>query len=1129
MTTPQQQIDQAILGLQAQRGVLGDAVVDTTIALLQAQRAALDSPAASAPAVILPEQVLKQVTVLFLDVVGSTTLARQLDPEDVHAVMDGALASCTQIVQAHQGRVLQYAGDNLLAVFGADAAQEDDAQRAVCAGLALLEEGRRLGEQVLQRHGQSGFDVRVGVHTGGVLLGGGVDGEGTIRGIAVNIAARMEQTAPAGALRISRDTYAHVRGLFDVQRQPPIEVKGVQAPIVTYLVTGVRPRAFRQVTRGIEGVQTRMVGRDAELTRLQDTLLACAAAGGRLACLTVVAEAGVGKSRLLYEFLDEVLSRAERINLFQGRAHPGTLQQAYGLLRDVLAWRLQIGDHDTLSQVRQKLEEGLVPLLAASEGTPQAQAHTHLLGHLVGVDFSDSPHVRSVVSDARQMRHRAFHAAALVLRCVARQSGQPLLLVLEDLHWADEGSLDFIGYLMQEAQDLPLLVLGLTRPALFDRRPEWPAASGQTDPVVAQRMELQPLGSRASRQLADELLQRLPEVPAALRDLVTGTAEGNPYFMEELVRMLVTEGAIGTADPEWTLHSQRLGTLQVPQTLTGVLQARLDAVPAAERRALQQASVIGFVFWDQALAAIDDRSLQNLPGVTQRSLVVPHAGNDLEGVREYAFHHQLLHQVTYDTVLKRARREYHAKAGAWLAGLSSARANDFLGAAADHFEKAGIDDRASEFHTRAAEHARARFAHEIALEHVSRALALMGAASANEAPAQARLRWRLLDVREATLGLQARRDAQRLDLAALDDLAEWLDDDHLRFEANWKRIELALRTADYPEMAHRARRGIELARGDANMRLRAQQRLSIAVGELGDVPAAVALSRQALPKARALGLRRVEALLLNVLSVMLARQGDVLGALALEQQKLVLDRELGSLLNVAINLGNLALSWVTLGDFVQGRAYLQESLQLSRVVGDRGGQLNQLLSLAHLDLRQDQPDQALAQAQAALEIAGVLQSPEAHARALCACGHALFGLGRSAEAAAAFDQAHSVAVAGHSAYQLDAAAGRARVAHAQRDRAAALAAVDEVLQILADAGGLDGSDTPQLVQLICHDVLAEAADPRAAQVLERAHAELARVAADIADAALSQSFLDAFPERREIQRRWSGKTGSARA
>ena len=201
--------------------------------------------------------------------VGSTTLSQHLDPEAIGAVLDGALARGTAVVRAHRGKVLQYAGDNLLAAFGADGAGEDDAERAVRCGLALLELGKVLGLEVQAGYNHPGFAVRVGIHTGGVLLGGGVDAEGTIRGIAVNIAARMEQAAPAGAMRISHDTYRHVRGVFDVEPQDPIRVKGIDEPIVTYLVQRAKPRAFRVLTRGIEGVETRMIGRETELAVLK--------------------------------------------------------------------------------------------------------------------------------------------------------------------------------------------------------------------------------------------------------------------------------------------------------------------------------------------------------------------------------------------------------------------------------------------------------------------------------------------------------------------------------------------------------------------------------------------------------------------------------------------------------------------------------------------------------------------------------------------------------------------------------------------------------------------------------------------------------------------------------------------
>ena len=267
--TEQQQLEAAIAALQHQRATLGDAAVDSLLAAATARLAVMDGAPASPAAPTDPAQALRQVTIVFLDVVGSTSLAQHLDPEAIGAVMDGALARATLVVDGHGGRVLQYAGDSLLAVFGGDEAREDDVERAVRCGLALLELGDALGAEVRSEQGHDGFDVRVGIHTGGVLLGGGVDADGSIRGIAVNIAARMEQTAPAGALRISHATHALVRGLFEVERSAPLAVKGVDEPVQSYLVLRARARTFRLGSRGIEGVATAMIGRDAELEALQ--------------------------------------------------------------------------------------------------------------------------------------------------------------------------------------------------------------------------------------------------------------------------------------------------------------------------------------------------------------------------------------------------------------------------------------------------------------------------------------------------------------------------------------------------------------------------------------------------------------------------------------------------------------------------------------------------------------------------------------------------------------------------------------------------------------------------------------------------------------------------------------------
>jgi class 3 adenylate cyclase/tetratricopeptide (TPR) repeat protein len=1045
MASEREQLEIAIAALESQRTLIGDAVAEAALTPLQARLAALDETP-------VPAQTLRQVTILFLDVVGSTALAQHLDAEDMHALIDGALAHCTAIVEAHRGKVLQYAGDNLLAVFGAETAREDDAERAVHAGLALLSHGRDYGEQLALAHGHAGFNVRVGLHTGSVLLGGGVGAEHNIRGSAVHVAARMEQTAPPGGLRISHDTYRHVRGVFDVEMQAPLAIKGLDEPVATYLVQGAKPRAFRVATRGIEGVETHMIGRDAELEQLQDAFRRVVREG-KLFSVTVVAEAGLGKSRLLYEFENWAEARPEPFYIFQGRAHPQTQSQPYGLLRDVLAWRLQIADSDSLASARHKLEVGIAPLFEPDDGAEMAQSHAHVLGHLIGFDFAESRHIRGIRDNVQQIRNRGFHAAAQLLRRTAEQNATPVVLLLDDLHYADDGSLDFLNYLLQVNRDVPMLVLGLTRPALFERR---------TDPLGTQgshqRIELVPLDKGVSRLLANELLKKLAEIPSALRELISGGAEGNPFYMEELVKMLIDEGAIRTGAQGWSVVPDKLVATHVPQTLTGVLQARIDGLQPAEKLALQQASVIGFVFWDQALAAIDAASPGQLPGLAQRELAIPHHETALEGLREYAFKHQILHHVTYETVLKRMRREFHAKVAAWLAGQSGARLNNLLGATAEHFEQAGDTEQACEFFTRAAEHARDRYAHEAARGYLARALALTDRVTAAPTTEQVRhlrgLRWRLLDVRERLFDLQGQREAQRADIEALQQLADALDDDRRRGEVAWRRCDIAMRTADYraQESAARQAMAFALRSGDEMLRLRAQQRLVFALFDLGDPAAGKALAHEGLAAARSLGHRVGEALFLHALSFIAYLQDDPVLALALGEQLLPIDREIGDRLSEAVTLGNLGSWWLTLGESNQARLHLEEAWRLMRAVGDRAGEPYPLTSLSKLALRQGADAQALAQAQAALDLAVAVQDPLIEAIALARLGDAELALGRLDEAAAAFQRQHSVALTIDSPWRYDAAAGMARVALARGDVAGAMRTVESVLDHLAGGG-----------------------------------------------------------------------------
>ena len=1152
MSTEQQQLEAGIATLEAQRALLGDAVVDVALIGFRAKLAALQSaPAATAD----PTQILKQVSILFLDVVGSTTLAQRLDPEEVSAVMDGALSRATALVEAHSGRVLQYAGDNILAAFGADESSEDDAERAVRCGLALLELGKSLGVEVQAAHNYAGLDVRVGIHTGGVLLGGGVDQDGSIRGQAVNIAARMEQSAPAGALRISHDTYSQVRGLFDVSAPEPLTVKGIVEPITSYLVAKAKPRSFRIAKRGIEGVATRMIGRETEFEALQAAFERLFAERQLLA-VSVVAEAGIGKSRLLDEFQAWTEDRPERVYLFRGRATPQTQGQPFGLLRDIVAWRLHLSDDDTLDEAKAKIEAGLMPLFA--EEPDFAQSHAHLLGHLIGLDWKDSPHLRGILDDPKQIRNRAQHAAAQMFRRVHAQDGSPVILQLEDLHWADDASLDFLTYLAEVNRDMPLWILAFTRPTLFERRADWRITEGRHA-----RIDLHPLDKSGSRLLVDELLKKLPDVPAALREIITGGAEGNPFYMEELVRMLIDQGAIDTSGDRWRLNADRLLATKVPATLMGVLQARLDGLPAEERLTLQEASVIGQVFWDRALLALDAQTAATLPRLVQRDLALPRQDAESDGVREYAFKHSILHQVTYGTVLKRHRKVLHGKLADWLAAQSqggSARAGDLLGLTAQHYEEAGDEANAVEFHARAAEYAAGRLAHAATLAHVQQALTPLD--RAGDEPSQAPLRWRLLRAREQTLEFQGERERQAVDLDAMDRLAETLADDSRRSCAALQRATWAARMARHAESEQSARQALawadsalaSAARGSApdcsedglhELRLLSLRGVGWAVLNQGRLGEAQALLEQTLEAARARGLPKPQINCLNSLGLLAEHRGDPVRMLELQQAALDLCRQVGNRRLEASALGNVGLSWMTLGDLAVARRDLEEALRLSRQTGDRGPECGILLNLSALALWQDDDARALALACSALDIAVALRQRDFEAVCFLCMAHAQAALGLLAPAAQAYAQSHRLAQEIGSAYRFDASAGLTRIALARGDISAAsqeanslvslapaktAAAAADGAALAGEAGmadveacNLDGTDLPRLIELTLHRVLAAAGDPRAAAWLQRAHRTLMAQADAITDSTLRQMFLTNIPHHREIVVLWAAQ------
>ena len=1106
------QLGHAIAALERQRPVLGDEVVARALAPLKERLAAL----AGAP----DEQQLRQVTVLFADIVGSTMLSQRLDPEDVNLVIDGALQRLTAIVEAGDGKVLQYAGDSLLAVFGASGAHEDDPVRAVRVGLAIIEEGRVLEAIVRRRHGHVGFSVRVGIHTGGVLLGGGVDGEHSIRGMTVNIAARLEQTAPAAGLRISLDTYRHVRGLFDVEEQPPLLVKGHDEALVTYLVQGASRRPERQALRGVDGVQTPLVGREAELELLQQAWrMLCqpnaaprgaqsdwggpAPPGGRpLMAITFVAEAGMGKSRLIAEFHDWIGQQGQRVHWLEAHASERGSGQPYGVLRELFTGPLQILDSDPPAVARAKWIAATTPLLAGA-------GDAAVLGHLLGLDFSADPTVHSLLGEARQLRDRAFFHATQLLHRMA-DDASAMLLMFDDLHWADDGTLDFIDHLLSAQVDLPHLLIGLTRPTLYERRPGWGSAW-----VHHRRADLPPLGAEQAGALVDVLLRKLPDVPAMLRELVTGGADGNPFYIEELVNMLIDQGAIVTGPDTWRLVPGRLSALKVPSTLTGVLQARLDALPIDELRTLQLAAVVGHVFWDDALRALDAPSIDTLPALVRRGLVVDRSQSSLEGKHEFSFRHHTLHQVSYERVLKRTKLPAHARVARWLAAQPGQAHLDQI---AEHFERGGEADQALDYWQRAAEAAHGRFALAPALHHSERALALV--------PADALVRrWDLTYLQARVLDYMSAQERLAPALDELDELSAQLGDPAHRARALERRSRHQYESGDATGALMYAGQAMALAQGnDAECAVRAHVLVVSALGRLGRYAEARAAAPVALARACAAGLPNSEAAILNEIGNYAVNEGDFGAAIDHLERALALHRQAGDRLNEGGTLANLAFAAMRLGDYATAQRQFMQALALSAAIGQRRneGIIRVNLSLVLLNL--EQAEAAQGHARQALRLVRAAGDRWGEAAALRVAGQAAQALG-DGEAALElleasrelFDELEMPHLA------IEAMAALAATALARGDRISALAAVQTILERQAAGAGLEGTDEPLRIRLICWQVLEAVADARSTDLLATAWRELSSHAERIGDPHRRQAFLEAVPFHRQIAAAWHAR------
>lgn len=538
----------------------------------------------------------KLVTALFTDIVGSTALAEQMDPEDWRDVVTGAHRRVSDAVYRYEGTIAQLLGDGVLAFFGAPIAHEDDPERAIRAALAILESMRAYAAELRRTHRIPRFQMRIGLNTGLVVvgnIGSDLHMEYLAVGDTLNLAARMQSAADADTILISQNTHRQVTSLFECEDRGEISVKGKADPVRVFRVLGEVKGATR--ARGVSGLASPLVGRGRELSTLADTL--ADARAGRGSIVAIVGEAGLGKSRLIAEWRKLAMAGDMPARWVEGRCLSYTMNVAHHLSNDILRGLCgaPAGAHD--EDTRSALE-GCLASLSAAERDAAYPFLAHLLG--LSLDEAASNRVRYLDGAALQARYVSAYQGFLL----AQARDRATIIICDDIHWADPSSIELVSQLARVAAQAPVVFAFVSRPERD--APGWRLISETPEQagVGAIELKLAPLNDSDSRQLVSNLLE-VEDLPDRVRELILNKAEGNPFFVEEVLRMLIDRGGIMRATPAgaWVATSD-IQTIDIPDTLQGVLAARIDRLPEETKRILQIASVIGRRFQVSVLEAV---------------------------------------------------------------------------------------------------------------------------------------------------------------------------------------------------------------------------------------------------------------------------------------------------------------------------------------------------------------------------------------------------------------------------------------------------------------------------------------------------------------------------------------------
>jgi class 3 adenylate cyclase/tetratricopeptide (TPR) repeat protein len=895
-----------------------------------------------------PSGERRVVTMLFCDVRGSTAMAEELDPEEWTDVMNAAFEQLIAPVYRYEGTVARLMGDAILAFFGAPTAHEDDPQRAVMAGLEIVASIGPLRER-LSRERDLDLNVRVGINTGPVVVGdvgSELRQEYSAMGDAVNVAARMEQTAEPGTVQITEETYRLVADLFDVEPLGDVALKGKRRPVPSYRVLGRLASRWR--TRAARPLEVALVGRDRELGVVRSALLDATRGTGSV--VMIVGEPGIGKSRLVEE-ASELWNDLEpdddrRWGYWQ--CVPYDTMQPYAQYRRVIRERAGIGETDPPDVTRAKIADLLRP-------TPEGwrQRSERVARALLAVELPDEP----------QLEGEEFQREVtdLLVESTLAQGGRRLV-VYEDLHWCDHASLELVRATTALVQRAPIVFLITFRPDREAISWDFKECVESDLPGRCKLVELRPLTEEESDDLVDELLP-IEQLPGDIRRQILAKTEGNPLFLQEVARALIDRGFVERVDDEWRLVADTID-VAIPDSIQSLITVGLDRLPDTARRTLQTAAVIGRTFDEELLGSVADGGDvdEDLRELERRDLIRATG----RGSRpEYSFRHAITQEAAYGTLLAKQRRAAHRRVAHALEEAGTDRLEEVAPLLVRHYSEAAEDGATLKYAAMAGEAATRLYANAEAA-----ALYRVGLDTGLRIEADSRLLRAMYEQRGDALELLGRYDDA---------------------------------IANYEEM-----RATAATKGDKAMELAANTAIALLYSTPTpkfDPDRGRRLSEENVAMARRLGDRRAEARALwNIVVANVYGGGDPVRAVEAGEESLALARELEDRGQLAFTLNDVSRAHMANGDFATAATRLEEARALWEELDNRPMLSENLTVRSSMALLKGNHVTALTDARTALSISESIGNDWGQSHALISVYRAQLDIGEVGEAMASMER-----------------------------------------------------------------------------------------------------------------------------